>query len=118
MIARLDSQRQWQLPYSEKLGFTKKLLQPQKGLFQKTGSIWISFRFLARKGSSAMRAHVEAENFGETAAAMLTANEDAAIRAFGAALQSHTDPTIQACGQILTDQRKLVETAAPQTVAA
>lgn len=109
-VSRLDS-RGWR-PYSEKLGFTKA---SPKG----AGSIWISFRSLAGKGSSAMRAHVEAENFGETAAAMLTANEDAAIRAFGAALQSSVDPTIQACGQILSDQRKPVETlAAPQPPAA
>ena len=50
-----------------------------------------------------MRAYADANSFQEIAAAMLTANEDAAIRAFGAALQSHQDPTIQACGQILSD---------------
>ena len=38
---------------------------------------------------------------------MLLANPDAAIGAFGAALETHDDPTIRACGKILSDQRKL-----------
>jgi hypothetical protein len=105
-------------PYTEKLEAVK-VSPTGKNPFQKIGAIRISFRFLAGKGSSAMRAYVDSGSFQEVAAAMLAANEDAAIRAFGAALQSHQDPTIQACGQILSDQRKLVETtAAPQTVAA
>jgi hypothetical protein len=105
-------------PYAAKLGATKAS-PAGRFSFQKMGSVWIGFSFLAGKGSSEMRAAVGADSFSNLAKAMLTANEDAAIRVFGAALQSHQDPTIRACGQILSDQRKLVETtAAPQTVAA
>jgi hypothetical protein len=105
-------------PFAEKLGVTRAS-STGKTRFQTLGSIWIRFQIFAGKGSSVLRANIDAESFPEVAAAMVEANEDAAIRAFGSALESHQDPTIQACGQILSDQRKPVETtAAPQTVAA
>jgi hypothetical protein len=44
--------------------------------------------------------------FEELAGAMFSANKDTAIRAFGAVLQTDEDPTIKACGEILSDQRK------------
>lgn len=79
----------------------------------------VQFLLIAGKGSSGFRLNIDAESFPEVAAAMVEANEDATISAFGAALQSSADPTIQACGQILSDQRKPVGTlAAPQSPAA
>ena len=117
-VFRLGARNDSSNPYGEKLGATKAS-PAGKFPFQKMGSVWIGFSFLAGNGSSEMRAAVGADSFSNLAKAMLTANEEAAIRAFGAALQSHPDPTIQACGQILSDQRKPVETAAaPQPVAA
>jgi hypothetical protein len=89
-----------------------------KTRFQTLGSILVRFLVVAGKGSSGFGLNIDSESFAEVALAMVEANEDAAIRAFGAALQSHPDATIQACGQILSDQRKPVETTAvPQPVA-
>ena len=115
-VRRLDSRGG--NPYAEKLEAVKAS-PTAKNPFQKMGAIRIGFRFFAGRGSSAMRAYIGSDSFKEAAAAMLTANEDAAIRAFGAALQSHPDLTIQACGQILSDQRKVAETlVAPQSIGA
>jgi hypothetical protein len=104
-------------PFGEKLE-VRKASPTAKTRFQTLGSILIQFLLIAGKGSSRFRLNIDAESFPEVAKAMVEANEDAAIRAFGAALRSHQDPTIQACAQILSDQRKPVETAAPQSVAA
>ena len=106
-------------PYGERLGATKASPAGENP-FQKMGSIWISFSFLAGKGSSEMRAEGRRRQFlRKSREAMLTANEDAAISAFGAALQSQRrpdDPGVRP--NPVRPAKAGRDAAAPQTVAA
>jgi hypothetical protein len=100
-------------PYGEKIG-AREVGKP--GIFRTLGAVFTSFGMYAGKGASRYDFYIGSDSFEELAGKMIEANPDAAIRAFGAALEESDDPTIRACGEILSDQRKLAPAA--QAVAA
>ena len=115
MIAAFRDGDRGSLPYGEKIGAVK---MGKPGFSQTLGAVSMRFGILAGKGSSRYEFQVRADSFDELASKMIEANPDAAIRAFGAALERLDDPTIKACGEILSDQRKLASATAPASAPA
>jgi hypothetical protein len=99
-------------PTGERLGSTKA--GGANGSWP-PGAVWVDFQLPGENGAR-LKVVVDADDFDKLANAMIKANECAAIQAFGWALQNHDDPTLEACGQILIDQRQKSCAAAPPPI--
>ena len=96
-VFRLGARNDSSNPYGEKLGATKAS-PAGKIPFQKMGSVWIGFSFLAGNGSSEMRAAVGADSFSNLAKAMLDGQRgggDPRLRRCSAVASGPDDPGVR-----------------------